>query len=345
VTRWMLAKAGLLSMLVTTARGEAAGAEVALREEILGSREAAAAVLRARRLDPRFARLKRFDREAAVAAYEQAMVLQPQAKINADLANRVAQLYAFSKSPDRAKAVAWWRRCIAQTAPDQLLWARAHMGIGCATFLAGRPKEAVEAFSAILELDPDRVEWPDWRVRPDPRLPSGRRILGEEMARIRKEAAAIKIKAVEKIHYVLVRHDGAAAVSAMIDVAKQHAGSPVAARASELARQSIRDSRPSLYRYRDLDWADLEATDKQKAPSSERHVARGPLTETQAAGLARPASRTPPQTPGPLGTPVRPLERADDGWSWGILSTVLVAAVLVAAAFTLTLALRGRHAR
>ena len=116
-----------------------------------------------------------------MALYEKAMALQPGAKINAVVANRIAQLYGYYGDrrrgirPDYAKALQWWSRCIEETDPKQILWAEAHMGLGCMRVLVGKPRESAADFKAILDLDVIGVEWPPWKVKPDTATEHGKR--------------------------------------------------------------------------------------------------------------------------------------------------------------------------
>jgi tetratricopeptide (TPR) repeat protein len=212
--------------------------------EIFGTAEAAEMVRQARQSDPSYSRDANL--EKAIELYEKAIELQAGAKINAVLASRIAQIYAYTTWPGTewrtrwAKAIVWWRRCIQATSPRQLLWVHAQMGLGSTTFLARKPDEAVAAFEAVLAADPERMELPDWKVWRDPSTERGQRERQEELARIRSDAQRARIVAVEKIHYVMMRADRKAAAGALLKVARQYEGTPVGQRAAELADQALK---------------------------------------------------------------------------------------------------------
>ena len=186
-------------------------------------------------------------RAKAIEFYEKAIALQPGAKINAVFCNRIAQLYAYTTwagGPDwatrRAEAIAWWRRCVKETNPQQSIWIEAQMGLGCTTFLARRANEGIESYQAVLAMDPEKMELPDWRVSPDPNTEYERRQREEELARIRRRAQESRLKAVELIHYVMVRADRKAAAVTLLKIAKQYEGTPVGQRAAEFADDALK---------------------------------------------------------------------------------------------------------
>lgn len=88
-----------------------------------------------RQFDPEFANGEMWDRDRAVALYADAIKAQPGAKLNAQLANRIAQIYAFNGNPAKgvkpnyAKAAEWWQRCLELTDRSQILWGQAQMGL------------------------------------------------------------------------------------------------------------------------------------------------------------------------------------------------------------------------
>ena len=236
----------LLSVLVAVVAVPSLGAEVVAGKdkEIFGNPEAADMVQQARSFDPAHSRTA--DRDKAIELYEKAIALQPGARINAELAHRIAQLYSHYADPrlgiraEPAKSVQWWQRTIQETNPRQLLWACAHMGLGCNKFISKEPNAGVAAFRAILTLDPDKIELPDWKAWPDPSTEHGRRQREEELARLRKDAHKIRVKAVEKIHYVMMRADRKAAAVTLLRIAKQYEGTPVGQRAAELADDALK---------------------------------------------------------------------------------------------------------
>lgn len=298
-----LSEAATLGLLLAMEVG-ALAAEVIVRDEIFGSEAAAQMVMQARGFDPRSAGPANADRDKAVALYEKAMALQPGAKINALLANRIAELYGYYGNrqkgiyPDHAKALQWWTRCLEETNNKQILWAEAHMGIACMRVLAGKPRDSADDFRTILNLDVIGVEWPQWNVKPDTMTAAGRERYEREMIRLRDRAEELHVNAVEKIEYVLVRVDGAAAVSTLLGIAKEYKGLPAGDRAAELAQAVLKRPGASAYRYRDT-----EGAIKRELPGAVKRPTAGATTgETVVAG---PSSSAPPPR-APATTPAEP---------------------------------------
>lgn len=325
--------------------------QVVVRDQIFGSREAADMVMKARSYNPRFAQEANRDREKARALYEKAMALQPGAKINAALANRIAQMYAWYANPAKgtrpepATAAYWWRRCINETNRRQLLWGHAHMGLGCASFLSGKPCEAAAALKAILELDVLNVEWPAWKVKPNVEHESARRCFELEMIRVRDRAEQMQIKAVDTLQYVLVRTDGASAVSALVEIAAEYEGLPVGAHARRLAGKTLKDSRASLYRYRGLDGAALEDLLGQAAP---------PASATASDKTSTPAGGRASEHPEPSGSPAEDVaqcravgepDRTTTRNATTVVAVIASVVATIAVAFLARRAIRARWTR
>jgi len=141
-------KLAIVGAIVAVGHAYAAAPQVVIRGEIYENRTAEDTVRKARSFDPFYAARGREDRDKAIALYEEAIALQPGARINAVLADRIAELYAFYECrergirPDRAKAASWWERCIELTDPSQRMWAEAHMGLGGSLLLSGNPEQA-----------------------------------------------------------------------------------------------------------------------------------------------------------------------------------------------------------
>lgn len=281
-------RCGMMAMLGLVLAGVEAArcGEVVVGNEILGGKEAADLILQARSFDPNFARSEKADRDQAAAFYERAIAIQPGAKINAVLADRVAQIYAFYEDrkkgirPDPAKAVSWWGRCIEMTTPRQLLWGQAYMGMGCASFTSGRAQAAADAFRAILKLDPEQMELPDWRVWSPGQAE-------QEKARVRELAKQLRLKAIDKVHYALIRADGAVAVAALLDIAKAHKGTPVGQHASLLAAKTMREAKTSIFRHTSVA---LTPMDDLTGPAKESESAEG---RTPAIDVAHPKTSVP----------------------------------------------------
>lgn len=112
-----------------------------MSREVYANIEAAELVEQARSFDPMYCAQDRRNRDKAIMFYEKAIAAQPGASINAAIANRIAQLYAFYEDkasnvhPIATKAAHWWNRSIEGTSPKQLLWAQAQMGIASASIM------------------------------------------------------------------------------------------------------------------------------------------------------------------------------------------------------------------
>jgi hypothetical protein len=283
--------------------------------------------------------------------------------MNAVLANRIAQLYGYYGSrrgirPDNATALEWWTRCIALTNPKQILWGEAQTGLACMRLLVGKPRESAEDFKAVLSLDVAGIEWPPWKTKPDTSTVLGKERYDREMIRLRDRAEELHVNAVEKIHYVLIRVDGAAAVSMLQEIAKEYEGLPAGHRAAQLAQSALKKASPAVYRYRDLGrTAGKEFVEASKGPSR-------PAAGQQATKEAMPVTpqapvSAAPKAPLPARTPVAPPraavaprkeapvadEAADDGTGRGALVVLAGAAALALLVLVMVKWSRARRAR
>ena len=169
--------------------------------EIYGNATAEKLVQEARKYDPLFCPEEQRDRDKAIFWYKQAMDAQPGAKINAALADRVAQLYAFyadrknKVAPIRDNARHWWSRCLDLTNPKQLLWAQAQMGL---TNVAADTKAAMTACNNIQKMDARQIELDDWKVWPEGDSDRDKAIRDGERERLRKQVAEIQTRATKK---------------------------------------------------------------------------------------------------------------------------------------------------
>jgi tetratricopeptide (TPR) repeat protein len=126
-------------------------------------------VRKARQFDPLYCRPEMRDRDQAVSLYQQAIEAQPGANLNAAIADRIAQLYAFyankeqGVSPDPIRAAEWWERCLQSTDSTQLLYAQAHAGLASSAVMLRRLEESLEHYDEILKLDPDSVQLATWK--------------------------------------------------------------------------------------------------------------------------------------------------------------------------------------
>jgi tetratricopeptide (TPR) repeat protein len=322
---------------------------VVVRGEVYENPRAKDMVRKARWFDPLYAARGKENRDKAIALYEEAIGLQPGASINAALADRIAELYAFYECrergirPDWGKAASWWERCIELTDPRQRMWAEAHMGLGGSLLLSGHPEQAVAAYRAILDVNVEELECPRWQRAAGKQLENGTPADPSRMARSREAVRRIKRKAVGKIYYVLIRVDGAAAVSTMLEIAKQHDGTPVGADAKQLAEKALADGRVSLYRYRELEDA-----------LAEKLLARAEASSSRASSAEAAAAQKPPasgsqrwdgarQDPGQAAT-----QPPSDGHTGPSLARVIGliaagAAILIGAAFLIRRAIIARR--
>lgn len=289
------------------------------RQELFADVHSQQLVQEARSYDPNFTRREQAHRDKAIALYEQAIAAQPQAPLSAHLARRIAELYAYYEDKAKgfraepAKAVPWWRRAIELSNPRQLLWVQAHMGLGSSTFLTGDARGGAAAFQAVLAADPDRMELPNWQSWPPGDTPREQKLLAEARACVREKTLKARLKAVENVHYTLIRRDGAAMAEALLAVAKTHKGTPAGDRAMELVLAAIGSPKTSIYRYRGLPDAfkdELAAAARRPgsstAPTREPATTRAatPRTGTTAAPDTAAVARAPaPRTPAPVEAP------------------------------------------
>jgi hypothetical protein len=223
--------------------GRAAEVVVGMDKEVFGNPEAAELVQQARSFDP--ARSRTVDCYKAMEFYAKAIALQPGAKINAALCHRIAQIHAYRLGV-RAPAIVWWRRCLKETNPHQTIWIEAQMGLGSTTFLEEKCDEAVAAYEAVLAVDTEKMELPDWQARPEPTTDTARRSREAELAVVRKMAEESRLKAVELTHYVMMLRDRKAAASTLARIAKRYEGTPVGKRAAELAVDALKRTSQKL---------------------------------------------------------------------------------------------------
>ena len=249
---FMLVVAGLLAV-TGAAQQETA---VVVRDEIFGTQAAAELVGEAREYDPMYCKRGKEDRGRAASLYERAILAQPGAAINAALAERVAQMYAFyedrSKNvrPDQTKARVWWQKCLELSDPKQLLWAQAQIGLGCSSFMTKDTHAAVAAFRAVLDVNMDEVELPKWKTWPDGDTERKKQLLEEEKDRLRKSVERVKKLAVDKVFYVASHADPNAGIPALQEIVTQYKGSPVGERASELLVKALTGRTDTVYEVR-----------------------------------------------------------------------------------------------
>lgn len=164
ISAWVVAVAG---SLCASARGD--GPIIGENGEIYDNANAHAFVMAAHKHDPNHGGV--YDRERAAHEYEQAILAQPGAKLNATLANRIAQMYAFNLDPaqgikrDFPRAVEWWKKAAEFSEPTQILWVEAHMGMANAQ-LNSNSWEAIRCLDAVLSVKPEDLKLDNWRAWP-----------------------------------------------------------------------------------------------------------------------------------------------------------------------------------
>ena len=239
----------LIAVLAALALPEAAHASEDVQEKLIvgrnndiyGTQEAADLVSEARKFDPMTCPRGKADRDQAALLYEKAIAAQPGAKLNAPLANRIAQMYAFYANKERtvrpihSKARLWWERCADFTNPQQLLWGQAQMGLTNVAAIDRDRLSPLDRCNKILEMDVSQVKLPDWKVWPEDSSDRSKALLERERARLRKSMERIRGRAVEKQFYILSHTSKAAALEAMRDLASRYKGTPAGDRASDLA--------------------------------------------------------------------------------------------------------------
>ncbi|MHC4715696.1 MAG: SecDF P1 head subdomain-containing protein [Planctomycetota bacterium] len=194
---------------------------------IFGNAEALALYRKGKRYDGMYCKRGQADRRKAAGFYARAIEAQPYARVNAAIANRIAQMYAFNPPTDPRTAQHWWRLCAEMTGPHQVLWFQAGMGLGSAGVMTRERVGALANYQAIVDVDTARIEPPEWVFRSSRKQYD----LGRESAR--RHMARIKTKAVEKIAYVL-RRDREKTLAAMRKIAEEHKGTPAGEKAAEI---------------------------------------------------------------------------------------------------------------
>jgi len=167
---------------------------------IYGSEFAERLVQEARSFDPQSSLPPRRDRDLAISLYQQAIEAQPGAKVNAVLANRIAQLYntfadkARGVYPRPDKAAEWWRRCLEFTDPTQLLWSQAQMGLASTTVMQRNPESAAAFYDQILAVDSNTIQLENWKRWGAPQTDEEAAALRQELERIRQQHRELQAK-------------------------------------------------------------------------------------------------------------------------------------------------------
>lgn len=200
------------------------------------------------------------DRNKAIALYEQAISIQPNARVNAALANRIGQMYAFMEDkkkgiyPEPIKAKQAWLKCLQWTNPKQLLWAEAQMGYASASVMMKDAESAISAYKKILSIDPATIELPDWKVF------RGIRGSDELLRYDLKNANAIRIQAIEMIAYVAKKANKKVEIAELKEISIKYKGTEVGTRASELLMEVLGVDADFVASFIDMQLKDLMDT-------------------------------------------------------------------------------------
>ena len=254
---------------VCRAEGKAAFPEFRIDDEIFDNEKAVELVKKARSLDPMFCSIPQRSPHQAAEIYAQAISAQSNAAINAQLANRIAQIYAFYEDrqskivPDPATAAKWWWNCVAMSNPRQLLWMQAQMGLGSVAAIQHTPLEAIERYKAILAVDETQLELPPWKMRAPVNAQT-------ELKQLRESAAEMKLVALENMLNAGRTISLDLAATLMKQVERDRPGSALAAKAEEL-RRSLR---PQTARLLPKDSAPLSPIALAAAPPPTRNEMR-----------------------------------------------------------------------
>jgi len=325
----------------TSAYGPAEGFIVG--DEIYDNEVAANFVKRARKFDSP-PNLRERDLALAVQYYSAAVDAQPGAKINAFLANRIAQIYAFTTEPsgnwktDGIEALHWWKFCRDTVSQDQLLWAQCHIPMG--GFISSDAESALVAYGPVLSMDPDTVRLPDWKVWPDADTERGRKQIEREMVNLRKQLEGVRRLAVRKVLRVCKRKEPEAAVATLYKLIEDYPDSPVADEAAKLIRQELRlsasDPLPPPPKVTVDDEPDSRGDTTQPAPRE--------TTEPDMQSLRDVPSTAEPLVPAPKPVPPDASPAADASpWPFNVtLAAVVAASVAILAAVAILLWRRSR---
>jgi tetratricopeptide (TPR) repeat protein len=189
-------------LALNVAMGWSAAAVLAESENfILGdwvfpSKQAVEYVQTARQFDPMYCPPAQRDRDRAIEFYKLAIAADPAASVGAKLMERIAQLYSFYYEPggpvrpEPALATSYWRAVIDRTNHTDLLWAQAHMGLASASVMQGDGATAVQAYDAILSIDPAALRLPAWRLIPPTEQEAHLREVMKSLAEMRHTCVA-----------------------------------------------------------------------------------------------------------------------------------------------------------
>lgn len=136
---------------------------------VYGTLKAQDLVLQARQFDPEYVADGRRDRDKAIDLYAKSIDAQPGAVLNAVLANRIAQMYAFFEDrksgvrAEPAKAAEWWEKCLGYSDRTQLLWAQAQMGLASSGVMQSNLDSSLGRIETILELNPESIQLDNWK--------------------------------------------------------------------------------------------------------------------------------------------------------------------------------------
>ncbi len=278
------------------------GGSVIVGEEIFGNEAAARKVVEARTYDPMSCPEDRRNRDNAISLYIEAIALQPNAPINAALANRIAQMYASyldpktGVEPDPAKAAEWWERAATMADRRNLLWAQLQMGLASAHVMDRDPVPAIEACKRIIAINPEELQLPAWRTMGSPKFSAAdqARWRQDQLEPLRARGAEIRLEAVDQLAIACNRLGPEAKAAILDDIASKYHGTPV----GDMARSL----RPKL------------ASRIELPNNALPHSATMPAAQTQPA--TRPVAQQLPESVA---------DRGSKRWTWGAIAVCLSA--------------------
>ena len=290
---------------------------------VFANEVAARLFLDARQWDPNQASTP--NRDKAVELYAAAIGAQPGAEVNAFLADRVAQMYAFYEDrtagfkPDPELARQWWELVVNQAASDQLLFHTALMGMYGFRSAEIGPEDG---FRPLLEMTPEQIAPPRHRYWPD--TERGRREMADALARDREAFTRCQTRAVERV-FDWYRHKSVdRAARAMHGLLAAYPDTPVATEARRLLAENNLPAAPA----------------PAEPDASASTAARSPA---ESMGVRAAAPNVPPPAPVPGAAVTTASESPTEPGSyppWAILTT---AAGAVAVAGTLVLVVMRRR--
>lgn len=210
-------------------------------ELVFANDEAVEAFREARKYDSNYNH-GHMNREQALRWYARAIELQPDAPVNVAIAERMGQILTFyadpsaDTKPDLDQAAQWWQFIMDRSDADQLIGARARLGLSSVAVMRREYSVALDlVMSVAASLEPDAIEPPSWQHFPSEAGDRTRRRQERAVDKMRQEAQRLRGIAVERVDYLGARHNQQGAVGAV--VALNRLQSFLHPEAAELRRQ------------------------------------------------------------------------------------------------------------